>query len=370
MTESLLTIDYRVPHFDQGGGDPRMDLILRTLTELWPGLAVTLAVPCADGAAAYEGRLHAAGVEVVHAPGDWETWFRGRRHHFGIVLTSRTRAFEPLVRRTQPQAFRVLDVEALFHRRLDQVAARFRDPAHRVEAGRMREEEIGAIRGADAVWCVSEEERAFVDEVAPATPASFVRYGVEASGPGPEFAERQGMVFLGSFIAGEGSPNEDAALHLVADVMPRLWERLPSLPLRIVGARPTPRVRALHGGPVRVVGYVADVWAALAGARVMMAPMRVGAGVKLKLVDSMAAGLPFVTTPCGSEGLGLGPLERMLVGEEAGDLAERAWRLHEDRESWEAARANLLSLHERRFSPPAFRESLIRALAGMGVAPP
>jgi glycosyltransferase involved in cell wall biosynthesis len=368
--ERVLVVDYRVPHFDQGGGDPRMDLILHTLRELWPGLSLTLAVPCADGAETYGGRLREAGVEVVHGQADWAAWFAGRRFHYGIVLASRTHEFEPYIRRTQPQALRVLDVEALFFRRLEQRAAREGAAAHRSEAARVRAEEVAAIREADVVWCVSEEEKVFVESVAPTTPSCFVRYAAPDGPAAPGFTPRRGLVFLGSFIAGEGSPNEDAALHLVGDVMPGLWRERPGLPLAIVGARPTAKVTALHGGPVEVTGYAPDPRVLLSAARVFVAPIRVGAGVKLKLVESMAAGLPFVTTPRGAEGLGLGALAEILVAEDSDGIAARVRRLYDDRDLWERVRAELAALYARRFSPRAFREELVDAMAWAGVAPP
>lgn len=368
--DRMLVVDYRVPHFDQGGGDPRMDLILRTLADLWPRLSLTLVVPCADGADTYAGRLEGAGVEVVHGQADWSAWFASRRYHYGIVLVSRTHEFEPLIRSTQPQALRVLDVEALFFRRLEQRALRAGEPGGGEELVRLRDVEVAAIRGADVIWCVSEEERAFVEGVAPATPTCFVRYAAGLGAKSPGFASRRGIVFLGSFIAGADSPNEDAAIHLVQDVMPRLWKDDPGLPVRIVGARPTPRVNALHGGPVEVVGYVPDPHRPLAEARVMVAPIRVGAGIKLKLIESMAAGLPFVTSPSGSEGLGLGRLAEELVGEDAEAIAARVLRLYGDRERWESVRAELALVYERRFSPAAFREALIDAMSWTGVAPP
>jgi hypothetical protein len=368
--DRILVVDYRVPHFDQGGGDPRMDLILRTMAALWPRLPITLAVPCPDGGDEYARRFREAGIEVVCDETDWTAWFTARRHQYGVVLVSRTHEFETLLRRTQPQAWRVLDVEALFFRRLEQMAAREGSPSRAAEADRMRAAEVDAIRGADLVWCVSEEERMFVHSAAPSTPASFVRYAAGPLEESPGFDPREGVVFLGSFIAGEGSPNEDAALHLVSDVMPRLWSDRPGLPVNIVGARPTPRVKALHGGAVEVAGYVADPRAALARARVMIAPLRLGAGIKLKLIESMAAGLPFVTTPSGAEGLGLDALEEALVGRDAEEVAVRARRLYEDRARWESVRAELARAYARRFAPAVFRDTLVDALSWAGLAPP
>ena len=74
-------------------------------------------------------------------------------------------------------------------------------------------------------------------------------------------------------------------------------------------------MRELQGPHVEVVGFVPDPAERLSAARVHVHPLRYGAGIKLKLIDTMAAGLPFVTTPIGAEGLGLGELEKVVVAE-------------------------------------------------------
>jgi hypothetical protein len=84
--------------------------------------------------------------------------------------------------------------------------------------------------------------------------------------------------------------NEDAAVRLVDDVMPMLWEALPDLRVEVVGANPTARVRELHGPRVDVVGFVPDPYERLSRARVHVHPLRLGAGIKLKDILAMTAG--------------------------------------------------------------------------------
>src|SRR5262249_13582731 len=126
----------------------------------------------------------------------------------------------------------------------------------------------------------------------------------------PGFATRRDLVFFGGFLAGEGSPNEDAVVYLVEEVMPRLWKHEPALKLHVVGADPTSAVRSLDGGLVHVVGHVDDPRPWLDRTLVHVAPMRFGSGLKLRLVETMAAGQPLVTSSVGAEGLGLGSSRR------------------------------------------------------------
>jgi hypothetical protein len=98
--------------------------------------------------------------------------------------------------------------------------------------------------------------------------------------------------------------------------------------------------------------------------------LRIGAGIKLKLIDTMAAGLPFVTTPTGAEGLGLADLEDVLVAESPSDLTRLALELYENAGLWADVQGRLLDLVSRRFGRESFRRTLIEAFANIGVAPP
>jgi glycosyltransferase involved in cell wall biosynthesis len=92
--------------------------------------------------------------------------------------------------------------------------------------------------------------------------------------------------------------------------------------------------------------------------------------VKLKFLDSIAAGLPFVTTAIGAEGLALGDLRSTLVADDPAGLARQMGRLYTDRAEWERAQAALLDLAARRFDRATFQRALIEALSHVGVAPP
>jgi glycosyltransferase involved in cell wall biosynthesis len=84
----------------------------------------------------------------------------------------------------------------------------------------------------------------------------------------------------------------------------------------------------------------------------------------------MAAGLPFVTTPTGAEGLGLGELEDVLVARDDSELARLALELYDNRELWQEVQSRLLELTRERFGRARFRETLVEALTHVGVAPP
>jgi glycosyltransferase involved in cell wall biosynthesis len=216
---------------------------------------------------------------------------------------------------------------------------------------------------------VSREEQRTARAIADRVPSVVIPHQVDVLDAPPDYGGRDGLIFFGGFMAGAGSPNEDALLYLVSDVLPALHAEEPGLVLYVVGADPTPAVRALESDRIRVIGYVPDPTVWLSRARVHLAPMRFGSGVKLKLIDTMAAGLPFVTTPVGAEGLRLGALRRIAVGDTAADLACLTLRLYRDGDLWTTTQQTLLGVARRHFGRDRFRQSLTTAMAHVGLAP-
>jgi glycosyltransferase involved in cell wall biosynthesis len=177
-------------------------------------------------------------------------------------------------------------------------------------------------------------------------------------------------LFFAGFLAGAGSANEDAVLYVVDEIMPRLWKHDPTLKLHVVGADPTPAVRSLDNELVDVVGHVADPRAWLDRTLVHVAPMRFGSGLKLRFVETIAAGQPLVTSSVGAEGLALGQLSGALVADDADAQASLVLDLITNRSRWEEVQSGVLAVAAERFSRERFRSDLVEAMSYVGVAPP
>jgi glycosyltransferase involved in cell wall biosynthesis len=288
-----------------------------------------------------------------------------------VVLVSRPRPVLDVIRDTQPQARLIYDMEAVHVRRYQRMLASA--PADRADDITAAIQELlpleaGLVAAADAVLCVSEDDRAFAREVSPSTPAFVVGHASDPPSAVPSFDGRRDIVFFGAFW-NPGSPNEDAALHLVNRVMPFVWADDPAIRLTIIGADPTPAVRALAGERIIVRGYVSDPHEVLTRARVHVVPMRVGAGIKLRLIDSMAAGLPFVTTTVGAEGLALTTLRGAIVADAPMEIARKTLVLYRDRALWTEVQQGLRDLAAARYSRAALRRELVDALAVVGLSP-
>jgi len=215
---------------------------------------------------------------------------------------------------------------------------------------------------ADGVLTVSPKEAAWVDDIlcAPGH-ARCVPDLEDLPGPPHPRSERRGLLFLGNF---RHRPNVDA-LGLLAEVVARLDAGLLAAhPLSIVGNALEPAMLGpLAGHPhVRAVGWVPAVEPYLAQALVSLAPLRQGAGTKRKILQSLLAGTPCVSTTLGIEGLGLRDGREVTVADEAGAFAVGVSRLVQDEGAWlrqaEQGRLAVERAHGRDVVRPLFLAAL------------
>jgi glycosyltransferase involved in cell wall biosynthesis len=126
-------------------------------------------------------------------------------------------------------------------------------------------------------------------------------------------------------------PNINAAEFLARQVMPRVRAIRPQAKLALVGRAPTARIRALARQPgVEVTGEVPDLRPWLQGSRVGVCPMLIGTGIKNKLLEAMASGLPCVATTLSVRGLQVADGRELFVADDAEALAAHLVRLLDD----------------------------------------
>ena len=239
----------------------------------------------------------------------------------------------------------------------DALDARFADELRR---------ELNVYGAADGVLTVSAKEARWVDDLVGQGGHALTVPDLEAA-PGrvPPREERRGLLFLGNF---RHPPNVDA-LTLLADVVARLDPALLAAhPLSIVGnaleARMLgPLARHPH---VHAVGWVPSVDPYVQRARASLIPLRHGAGTKRKLLQSLLAGTPCVSTSVGIEGFGLADGSGVLVAETAEAFAAAVARLTRDDETWSDLSLRGRAAIERAHGRDAVRAQLREALEKVG----
>jgi polysaccharide biosynthesis protein PslH len=214
-----------------------------------------------------------------------------------------------------------------------------------------------AWRRFDLVQVFSRRDAEQVAELAPDV-ASRVRvdpFGLVLPPPADPAREAPGTIlFVGAF---HHPPNRDAATWLAREILPAVLARHPGARLRIVGSGPTPDVRALAGPNVEVVADAPSVMPHLEEAAVVMAPVRTGGGMRMKVLQAMAAGKAVVTTPRGTEGYtGFGEELPLAVGESEGEIAAATAALLADDERRRDLGEKAREFAERHHSPGAWAE--------------
>jgi len=196
---------------------------------------------------------------------------------------------------------------------------------------KLRREERAAFRGADGVYlCSSADQRRLLADVPSARTAVIPNAAdVEFLRPRPSDPppERDTVVFFGLLST---VPNIDGATYFVREIWPLVVAKRPGARCRIIGARPDESVRRLAGPGIEVVGPVEDLRPHLAAASVIVVPLRIGGGTRLKIVEAMAMGKAIVSTSLGAEGIEAVAGRDILIADERTSFAAEVTRVLED----------------------------------------
>ncbi len=368
-TPAVLYVGLRVPSPRLDGGSAREVSVLRALRSL--GCRVTFAChyerpdpPYSETFAGDTARLSALGVEVVvpSAGPTLEEHLTARGSEYDLVLLSPYSVADrylPAVRTHAPGAtvvYLALDLGHVQHFRRARVTGKVPDLQRALSAKRC---ETRLAREADVTLVCSAEEREVILSLCPTAEVRLLSHVVEARRAPTPFARRTGLLFLGSF---PHLANVDAMEYFVRDIFPAVRKGIPGVALHIVGSDPRGDVRHLETNDIKVHGWVPDLEPHFDRARVFVAPLRYGAGIKIKVLDSLAHGVPVVLSPIAAEGMCVTDGKDALIGSSPEAFAAAVIRLHDDEELWHRLAEGAASLIERHFSRRAMEDTLASVL--------
>lgn len=240
------------------------------------------------------------------------------------------------VRTLQTNARVVIDsVDVHFHR-LNAKALVTQDTTDMAQAIKAKADELSAYTRSDSVIVVTGDDGKLLsaesENIAVSTiPNIHVIHELVAPVADPV------LTFVGGF---SHEPNTDAVLYFVREVLPLIRAREPEVVFHVIGNAPPAEVQALENNYIKVHGYVPDTNPYLRASRVSVAPLRYGAGMKGKIGEAMALGLPVVTTSVGIEGFGLSAGQNVLVGDTPDAFAQAVLRLLKEDDLYERIRMN------------------------------
>lgn len=221
--------------------------------------------------------------------------------------------------------------------------------------GSMRVQELGFLSHFDAVITLSENDRR--------THLQHLEPDRVFSSPFPiptdvGIAQSIPSAFDGRFlfVASEAhGPNRDGLEWLLKEIWPQIVRELPSSRLVVIGEWTEFTKAAWRAPGVSFTGFVSDLPATLRGG-IMLVPVRIGSGIRVKILVALAQGVPTVTTTVGMEGLPIRNSEHVLIGDDASSFAAAAIRVAQQHEIWKNLAKAGRSVVEQFFSPQKVRE--------------
>ena len=356
--KNILVIDHYIPSPDRDSGSLRMFQILKILRQL--GHYVTFIPDNLAKVMPYTGELQKRGIEVVYHPyvKKLSDYLISHGSSFDAVVLSRcdfARKHIADVRLHAPQSRIIFDTVDLHFVREDSEARLTGDPEARRKAQEKQRLEHELIEQADETWVVSCLEQQLLQEKQPNKSIQVVSNIVDIPGSNRPFALRRDWLFIGGF---QHRPNIDAVLFFVKEIYPLLSEHLRDAKFYIIGDKPPPEVAALATERIVVAGLQRDVRPFFDSVKLSVAPLRFGAGVKGKINQSMAFGVPVVATSMAIEGMELEDREDILVADEPEAFARALIELYQSEELWTRLSENGIRKTRALYSTEAARKKL------------
>lgn len=273
-----------------------------------------------------------------------------------------------------PNAIRILNTEDLHFLR----EARYK--ALKQKVSMLEQNEIAAVRSdlqlrelasiyrSDMSLMVSDFEATLLQELFQIPSEKIVHlplYATDKIDSLPPFERRDGFVFIGNFWH---EPNWDAVRYLKSTIWPAIRKKVPHGKLSIYGSYCSEKVYQLSNEKegFLVKGRASDAFDVVSKAKVSIVPLRFGAGIKGKLIESMVCGTPSVTTSIGAEGM-TNSDENWggFIASDPEEFAEKAAQLYVDQHEWEMAQERGFELIQQRFTKEQFTRKLNHSLEAL-----
>lgn len=200
-----------------------------------------------------------------------------------------------------------------------------------IEARRTKRDELSACRRVRMSVVVSDADLKVLRSSAPDLAVRIIAPGIDCNelAPAPVSPVRASVVFVGTLTY---LPNLDAVEYFCSRILPLVVTEVPQVQFLVIGSGPA-RLKRLSVDPhVRIMGMVDDVYPIVQAATVSVVPMRIGGGIRMKILEAMALGSPVVSTTIGCEGLDLRDGVNVLLADTPEAFAAQVVRLLRDSE--------------------------------------
>jgi len=305
--KTILVIDHYVPHFDKDAGSRHTFQYLKLFLDL--NLNVKFIGDNFYKHEPYTTNLQQLGIEVLYGEyyrTNWKEWVLENKDKFDYVLLNRPhisiKYIDFLKDNTRAKII-FFGHDLHFYREEKQYQIK-KEPALLASSIEWKETETRLFEKSDFILTPSKEEQKIISGLSSTFHASVIPlfYFKEFNSPITDFSERKNLLFVGGF---NHTPNVDGVLWFIEEIWPIVKEQIPGIQLNIAGSNAPESIKNLESADVFVKGYVSDkeLETLYKQTRIVVIPLRYGAGTKGKTLEALKNGVPLVTTPEGIEGL-------------------------------------------------------------------
>ena len=366
----MLFVDHYLPRHDFDAGSKQMLTYLQVFVEM--GFQISFWPHNLFYEKKYAQTLEELGIEVINGEVNFitfEGWIKENGAHLDIAFLSRPFVAVNYIQSLKENSkasivFYGHDIHSLRTKR--ELELNTADQALLARLAFEEEAEIECWKKCDVILYPSDEEIKHILGIFPLLNVDILPLycksdeEISAAKTTTEFSKRSGILFVGGF---DHPPNKDGILWFCTEILPLIRKISRDVFLTIAGSRPDKEIMRLENEFIKVTGHVSDDQLSkfYEAHRVSIAPLRFGAGVKGKVVESMLKGLPMVTTQTGAQGLS-GADKALAIAHGEYEFCERVVQLLKDENKWLQQRELGRRFFAKNFSLKEIRKKLLTTL--------
>lgn len=365
----MLLIDHYVPMYDKDAGSLhiyekiKMFLAMGFKIVFWPDNLQKIEP--------YTGELQQKGVEVVYSNRLrlFKRYIEEYGKYFHIIFLSRANIGEKYIDKIRKYSnakviFFPHDLQSLRTSRGFQIT---KDKKDFKESFKSKKRETKLISASDATVVVSPVEKEILDQESNSNNVFYIPFLYKTRVKNNlfnNFDKRKDILFIGGFVH---KPNEDCVLWFYKYIYPIIRKEIPDIKLYIVGSNPPEKILQLACSDIIVTGYLKDVNPMFLKTKVFISPLRYGAGVKGKILQSFSYGLPVVTTSIGAEGMDVRHNLHIMIADNPEEFAKQTIKIYTDKDLWLQLSKNSLRYIEENHSIDIVKEKYNKLFHNLGV---
>jgi len=338
----IMVIDYSVPSYDQDAGSRTMFQYLKLFVEL--GYKVVFMPDDFCKTEPYVEDLKKIGVEVLYGDwyaNNWHAWMKENNEYIDYIYLNRVcvaiRYIDFIKENLKARViYNAVDFSFLREKRQFEIT---KDEKYLKASKESKKYEFHIFEKSDVIVTISEYERKFLHKELPEKQIyvmpTFI-YENFLGENGLNFEKRENITFIGGF---KHYPNVDGVSWFAKEVLPLVLKYIPDVIFNIIGSNPSADILNLKSKNINVTGYISEgkLKEYYNKSKIIVAPLRFGAGVKGKVIEAIAYGVPVVTTSVGAEGIkDIGGV--LSVANKAKDFAKLVVDLYRDHRRWQKIR--------------------------------